>query len=106
MIPDKRVEQALGYLAETDEQYGQLRGHVSALDYQIKIAEAEAYLDAEGTVGEKQAQARTSQVYRDKVNEYKDAKIELETISAIRKRNELIIEVWRTQSASARRGNI
>lgn len=101
-----RVSEALDYLVNSDEDFGRLRGTCAAMEYQIKTAEALGYLDASGTVGEKQATARTSDMYRDKIREYKDAKIEMETIAAKRKTCELTIEVWRSQNANKRQGNI
>lgn len=101
-----KVSEALELLADTDESYGQLRGRCSALEYQIKVAEALGYLGSTGTQGEKQACARTTQGYKDKINEYREAKIEMETLAAKRKTAELHIEVWRSQNANKRHGNI
>ena len=106
MIPESRVEQALAKLAKTDEQYGELRGTCDGLEYRIKIAEAQGYLNATGTQDERKACARTSEAYRDLTAEYEATKTDYHILQAERKREELVIDVWRSQNATHRRGNI
>lgn len=101
-----KVSECLQYLAETDDEYGQLKGCVAGLEYLIKVAESEGFLAAQGTVGECQAKARSSEKYKSAVENYTDAKIEMETIAAKRKTAELTIDVYRTQQASKRQGII
>ena len=106
MIPEKRIEEALTLLAETDTEFGTLRGRCDGMDYRLKIEEAKGYLGAEGTQEQRKALARTASEYIKLVDQYQEERIAYLTLQARRKREELIIEVWRTQQASSRRGNV
>ena len=100
------VDAALQYLASTDAEYGRLVGHVRGLEHRLKVVKATVFLDAAGTVAEREAQAYASEEYGAGLTEFEDASIELETIRARRKRAELTIEVWRSLNSAAKRGNI
>lgn len=102
------VMKALDYLQSTDEQYGDLKGRVKALEYRMKVAKAMSFLETEGkgTIAEREAMSLVSDEYRHKIDELENTAVELETISAKRKRAELTIEVWRSQNANRRQGNI
>lgn len=104
----EKMERALAYLADTDKPYGQWRARINALEYQIKVAEAQGYRDNadSGTQEYIKSMARTSEAYKNLVNDYAEAELEYEVIGARRKTAELIIEVFRTISANQRRGNI
>jgi len=104
----EKVTDCLDYLLSTDDEFGVLKGRMKALEHRLKVAKAEAFLDAEGkgTDKQKESLAYTSEVYRQKVEEYENVCIEMETIAAKRKSRELTIEVWRSQNANKRQGNI
>lgn len=101
-----KVSEALNTLITTDIKYGASRGRLKSLEYLLKVAEAQEYLAATGTVDERKSKARTSPDYLSRIREYEDCVIETETLAAERKTAELVIEVWRTQEASKRQGNI
>lgn len=107
-VTQEKMESALRYLAETDLQYGQARAAVDGLDYRIKMAEAQGYIDnlGQGTQEHIKSLARLTDDYKKLVNEYIEMKTLYETIGAKRKTGELIIEVWRSVSANQRRGNV
>ena len=100
------VSRALTHLAATDGPVGVLRARVKGLEYQRKVIYGLAFLDATGTVGEREATAYASSTYRAFVEDYENAVAECETMAAKRKRAELTIEVWRSLNANQRRGNI
>lgn len=104
----EKVTDCLDYLISTDDEYGRLRGAVKGFEHRLKIAKAMAFLDAkgEGSQGERAEIAIASQSYKDLVEEYENTVAEMETIAAKRKSRELTIEVWRSQSANKRTGNI
>lgn len=106
MITEKRVEEALTYLARTDDDFGTLKGLVDGIEYRIKVAEAAAYLKSEGTQDHRKSQARTDETYKQLIEEYENNKIEFLTIGANRRRQELVIEVWKTINYSKGRGNV
>ena len=106
-LPDESaVDAALEYLARTDAEHGRLVGRVRGLEHQRKVIKGLAYLDAEGTVQAREAQAYSSATYRAFVEDYENAWAESATIQAKRKRAELTIDVWRSLNAGKRKGNI
>lgn len=106
MISDKDVEKALNFYRDEAAKRGALRGQIAYLEHAIKIALAQAFLDAEGTVAEREARSRLNALYQEKVEEYQNATADLGTLETYLKAAELKIEVWRTQNANQRRGNI
>ena len=102
-----RVSEALDYLAKTDEQLGQLKGTAKYLaEFKVKKIKGEQFLRNTGTKDERESKAFNSPEYEAVMNEKKGVDIELETIVAKRKTCELTIEVWRSQNANKRQGNI
>lgn len=106
IVGPEEVERSLRYLSQTDEPFGRAIARHERLTAELKVAKGFALLKAEGTVPVKEAKAYTSPEYRAKVEEIEECKADLEIMRAKRKRAELNVEVWRTESANARRGNI
>ena len=105
-IEDAQVEKAVFYIRDKADLIGQLRGQKSLLEHKIKIERSQRFLDADGTVGEREAWAWTDTgVYR-LVNELRDCITELDTVATKFKASELLVEVWRTQQANSRRGHV
>lgn len=101
-----KVSEQLEYLVSTDELYGFARGKIKALEHLLKVEKSVQFLEAEGPVAEREAKAMASDRYKALVDEFKQTVIDAETIGARRKTAELQIEVWRTQQANRRQGNI
>ena len=80
MISDDRAEKAVEFTRDHADLRGSLKGQIAYLDHAIKIALAQAFLEAEGTVGERDARSRTDAGYQAKVIEQRDAITELHTI--------------------------
>jgi hypothetical protein len=106
VITDDKVEEALGVIAKNAELVGQLRGQKEYLAHRIKIERGQRFLDASGTVGEREAWAWTHRQVKELCDEYRDCVTELETIATKFKAAELTVEVWRTQQANSRRGHV
>jgi len=104
VITEERAEQAIHNLASTDEAYAQAKSWVKALEYHLKTCKAAAFLEASGTVGEREATALNSQEYRELVDRYESATLEMETLGAKRQREQLIWEHWRSVNANRRVG--
>ena len=102
MITDNQAEKALMYLRDSAGQYGEVCGLVELRSHNIKMYRSMAFLEASGTVGEREAKGHTDQRTIDAVKEHQNAIVEKMTIMTKRKAAELQIEVWRTQSASNR----
>lgn len=96
------VAQALRYLAETDEKYAKETARVKAMEFGIKTIKAITFLEAQGTIAEKEAQAYVSQPYKAWIVDYENAVADRETTTARRKRAEFTIEVWRSLNANRR----
>jgi hypothetical protein len=106
MISDDKVEKALDYLRDNAPLVGQLKGQRVQLEHLMKVIKAQKFLACDGTVAERQALADAAPEYVAQIEDLKDCVTELETILALAKAAELKIEVWRTQAANLRRGNI
>ena len=102
MIKEDKVEAAVLYLRDSAKQYGEICGLVELRAHNIKIYRSVAFLEATGTVGEREARAWTNPNVRIAVDEHANAVGEKIEIMTLRKAAELSIEVWRTQSASNR----
>ena len=102
MIKDAYAEKALEYLNSTAGQYGEVCGLVELQSHNIKIYRSLAFLEAAGTVAEREAHAWTDQRVKDAVEAHSNAVAEKLTISTKLKAASMAIEVWRTQSASNR----
>ena len=106
MITDSKVEEAIGVIAKNADLIGQLRGQKAMLEHRIKIERGQRFLEAEGTVAERESIAWTDpSVYR-LCEEYRDCVTELETLLTKFRAAELTTEVWRTQQANSRRGHV
>ena len=102
-LPDENsVSKALTYLAETDEPYAVAAAAVKAQEHMLKTIKALGFLQATGTVGEREARAYVSDEYRDAVNTYQNMVATKEILANKRKRAELTIEVWRSTNANRR----
>ena len=108
MIDDKKIKvsEAIQYLVDTDDAYGQMKGLVKGLEYRIKVCKAMEFLKADGSAAEREQKATASQAYKDLVKEYQDAVTDFETVAARRETRILTVEVWRSQNANKRVGNI
>lgn len=107
MIGENRLQQALTYLAETDEESAELKGDVARKEYLLERAEARSYLLAKGgTVKEREADAECSQLVLEAQDAHVGAIVKHEAIRAKRATEALIIEVWRSLQANRRAGNV
>lgn len=106
-LSDRSVEQALEYLAQTEEEFAKAVGRKAVVDDLQKIALSQEFLVAGGgSVAERDAKARTTERYRAAVADTEDAYTNEALLRAKRLRYEASIEVWRTQESSRRRGNL
>ena len=106
MISEDRLQQALTYLAETDESAALLKTNVERQHWIMKKVEAAMYLHAEGTVDVRKSQARTSNAVEEATNGWLTAMADSESVINKRKTESLITEIYRTESANRRAGGI
>ncbi len=103
MISDAELESAHNGLADTDERYGRRSAYVKMGPYYTKLIKAKHFLDASGTVAERDAIAYASSEFTTYVDNLRDATIDLEILEAKRESWQREIDIWRTLSANRRR---
>ena len=102
-ISDQRMEAALHFLAETDEQFAAVKAdHAKAEIYRKRIR-AKVSLLATGTATDRQARAETDPETIAADEEFIIAITALEQLKARRERAMIVIEVWRSINANRRR---
>ena len=106
LISDERVEKALKYLAETDLPAAQAKARSKALEQYGKTVKAFGFLEASGTVAERESQALTSEQYGEYLDTYERAVQEDQHYANKRTTESGIVDVWRNEQANRRRGNI
>lgn len=105
-ITDEQVEKSLDFLRDNAEAYGRASGQVKFLDHKRKVVRGEQFLEAKGTVGEREAYAESSLAYQRVIEEYRRAETERVTLLTKLKAAEFKIEVWRSLNARNRRGHV
>ena len=103
MISDSELEAAHNGLVDTDERFGKRSAYVKMGPYYTKLIKEKHFLDASGTVAERDAIAYNSPEFTAYVDNLRDATIDLEILEAKRESWQREIEIWRTLSANRRR---
>lgn len=106
MITTERLQRALTFIAETDEQAATLKTDVERLHYRVKQIKAAIFVHENGSVAMRQAVAEGHTHTETAVAEYLDAYQKSEALQNKRKTEALVIDVWRSLNASKRLGNI
>lgn len=102
-----KVTDCIHYLSQTDEAFGQMKGVMKALEYRLKVCKAQEFLKSQASAANmKEQEAYASEAYQNLVKEYEGAVIDYETVAAKRETRILTVEVWRSQNANRRQGNI
>lgn len=106
-ISDEDVEKALLYLATSVKSHAEWKSKMKWLEHRRKSIKAIVSLRQKGkSQSENTTRAEASKDYQGCLEEYKTAVYEFCLIDGYRKAAELKVEVWRTISASNRRGNV
>ena len=108
MITEKRLEDALKYLADTDETSAKANANVKYLDRLLKRKKA---LHITGNKDDKSISAKeqtyyASDTYKSAIDELFTAEVEASTLDNKRDKEGLIIDLFRTLEASRRKNNI
>jgi uncharacterized membrane protein YkoI len=98
----EKVEAAMLFLAEHDEPYAISVADLESCDIRRKRVRARVFLESEGTVAERNAEAETHCDTEAADDAYASALLRKETLKAKRQRAELVIDLWRTLEASRR----
>lgn len=108
-VQEGKVEAALRFLAESEQEYARLTGLMAWLDDQKGIIRAQAFMQArteERSVADSEAASKNDQAYRDTVDKLRDAITEHALLRAKRDRAEVTIDCWRTEQATKRASNV
>ena len=100
------AEKALSYLGRTDDEHGRLKAHHQALDKVRKSVRAQCFLEAEGSIADRNSKAESDPRYKKAVEEWENAMADFYTIDAKRATATLAIEIYRSVNSSLKRGNI
>ena len=102
LVTDEMVEAAFDWLKNNAANAAQAKASRIRAEYRVKQEKAQVFLDAEGTVAEREAKAMAS----DAVDECIDYEIEaIERDEFFRNQKEkciAIIEAWRTEQSNLR----
>ena len=104
-LPDEdRVSKAVDYLVKTDEPWARACAALEAAEMAVKQEREIAFLEAEGTQGERAAKANSSGRVKLAGKAVETAVFEKELLKARRGTALVVIDVFRTLEASKRRG--
>ena len=108
MITEKRLEDALKFLSETDEQNAEANANVKYLDRLLKRKKA-LYITGEHSLKSISAKEQAyygSNTYQEAIQELFEAEVKASTLENKRDKEGLIIDLFRTLEASRRKNNI
>jgi hypothetical protein len=104
MISYERMEKALHYLVDTDDSTASAFALVKKLEDNKKYVLGKEYLQAAGTVADRNAIAATSDVYQDYLEKIENAWADHKLLENKRATAKIFIDVYRTISANQRNG--
>lgn len=102
LVTDEMAQSAFDWLAENTDTAAHARAMRIRAEYATKRAKAKAFLDANGTVAEREAKALLSDVVSAAMKAEIDAIEADERMRNNRDKCSAIIEGWRTESANHR----
>ena len=104
---EERVEKAIDYLVETDKEAAKLKAMMAYREDMLKTVKATLMLEFDDkTVADREARSLSHPKYKDAIDKKSEAIFEYETIKNRRLSAQLVVEVWRTESANERKGNL
>lgn len=105
MVSEDRAWQALDFLLKTAEEIGERKGALERSEILRKRARKHVFLTCEAsTVAQKEALSETSQNALEADETYVEALVAYEKLKAKREIEQVVIDVFRTNEASRRRG--
>ena len=101
-VSQDRMEAAMMFLAETDIPAAKAKGRVKALDQYGRSVKAFGFLEATGTVAEREAKSYTTDKWKQHIDNVEQAVIDAETLDNQRASAMGVRDVWRTLQANRR----
>jgi hypothetical protein len=105
-ISSERLEKALKFLAETDEDAANLKVDVERASFKLKKVKAAIFVHSGGNIEERKSQAEISPEADNATVEYLDAYAKSEALQNKRKTEVLIVDVWRSLNSARTKGII
>ena len=105
-LTEDRVEQALIVLSQTDDQHAEFEGELKRSELALKQVKAHVFLQATGTVAEREAKAEASEEYAKAVNEWVEKYKKFKLLHNERQHEILVSQIWQTYSANRRKGSL
>lgn len=102
IVKDSHVEAALNFLNAQPHPLATARYNVTVTETAAKAAYARAFLEATGTVKERECTAELDEAYQAARAAEARALMEFEDQRTKQKRADAIIDVWRSENANAR----
>ena len=106
IITEDKLQAAIHGMSETDESCAMAKVNVARKEYLCKVARAKVFLNADGNIEQRKAKSEDSLQVNEAQEDYFIALGQYETLKAKRETNTLIIDVWRSENANRRQGNI
>ncbi len=104
-ITEERMNAALQYLIDKDEEYAKLDGAVKDAENKADLAKQIAYVRAEGSnIKEREAVAAQAPAYQNALDDHVKAYIAFKKVKAKRDTAQTVIDVWRSLNAARRQG--
>jgi hypothetical protein len=107
MISNDRLEKAMTYLANSDEDAAQLRADAERAEFKARAIKDAVFLhnpDSLKTVAEREAFAGSCDPYKSAMAEYFELLAKSEAVRNKRTTESLVVDVWRSINANRRQG--
>ena len=107
MISKERLQEALTYLAETDEQCASYRADHAGAEFVAKSVKNTVFKSLDkGSVADRTAEAESSREYVEAKEEEFDAFFLYEAMKNKRATESIVIDTWRSLNAGRNKGQI
>lgn len=99
-----KIDEVMQYMAETDEPAAKSYALVKALEFHVKHAKAVEFLNATGSVVERESKAITSTAYKIAVEKLCEAESESQMYRNKRSTCDTRFKYWQSTNANRRQG--
>lgn len=107
MIDNKQMETALHYLAESEQEYSELRASKDIEKKRVEIVLNSGIIDSTASsISGKKVDSMATREYKEAIEQENDVLEAFYLIDAKRRRAEITIDVWRSINSSRNKGNV
>lgn len=104
-ITQERMEQALAYLSDTDEDCAALRADVERAEFKAKRTKAAVFTISDGSVADRNAVAETSNETATAYEQYFAALQKFDAMKNKRATESIVFEAWRSLNSNRRQAS-